>query len=134
MVAPLDDVVAAYGALWVEKDPAKRLEHLNIAWAEDGRYVDPNGDVTGRDGLADYMDAFHAQAKGSQIVVTSAAVHHHEMVHFTWAMKAVGGIPLLKGHDFATLDADGRIKQLVGFFGDPEPIGGKKSLFGLFKR
>ncbi|SLN37684.1 SnoaL-like domain protein [Falsiruegeria litorea R37] len=133
-MASLDAVIEAYGAAWAEKDPLKRMKHLEIAWAEDGRYVDPNGDVSGREGLAGYMDAFHAQAKGSQIVVTSAAVQHHEMVHFTWAMKAVGGIPLLKGHDFGTLDTDGRIKQLVGFFGDPEPIGGKKGLLSWLKR
>lgn len=133
-MTPIDNILSAYSAAWLERDPAKRIQHLETCWAEDGRYVDPNGDVTGRDGLADYMDAFHAQAKGSKIVVTSNPNPHHEMVHFTWAMKAPGGIPLLKGHDFATLDPDGRIKQLVGFFGDPEPLEAKRGLFGWFKR
>ena len=129
----LEEVLMAYGGAWTERDPAKRMQHLEIAWAEDGRYVDPNGDVTGRAGLAEYMDAFHAQAKGSKIVVTSKPNPHHKMVHFTWAMKAPGGIALLKGHDFGTLGPDGRITQLVGFFGDPEPLERKRGLFGWLR-
>ncbi len=129
----LDTILIAYGAAWHERDPQKRMAYLETCWAEDGRYVDPNGDVAGRDGLAAYMDAFHEQAKGAKIIVTSQPNPHHEVAHFTWAMVAVGGFPLLKGHDFATLDQDGRIVQLVGFFGDPEPFNKKKGLLSWFK-
>ena len=39
--------VDAYFAMWNEEDTAKRAQHIEEAWADSGRYVDPARDAAG---------------------------------------------------------------------------------------
>lgn len=109
-------VVTAYGAAWLERDPAARLRLLEDAWADDGVYCDPQVLLTGRAALVDHIGAFQASAPGCEIVITSEALEHHDAAFFRWAMRDAAGADLLLGLDVAVFGDDGRICRLTGFF------------------
>lgn len=121
MSVSLSDVLPAYGAAWRETDPEKRLELLNLAWSDDGVYRDPSAEAVGRTALSDHIGVVQSQQTGARIELTSGASHHHGHIYFTWRMLNAEGAVAINGIDFGTLDGDGRLSQIVGFFGPPPP-------------
>lgn len=115
----LKDVLAAYGAAWVETDRTKRAELLEACWSENGRYIDPNSSVQGRKEMADHIGGFHTQMPGARIELTSGASEHNSRIYFNWRMVTKEGGVAIEGVDFGTLSSDGRIQEIVGFFGSP---------------
>lgn len=113
--------IADYGAAWQERDPNKRLELLTRCFAENGRYVDPTADVSGRSDLCDHIGEVLKGADG-KVQLTSKPSNHHDVIHFTWHMVGPDGSVYVAGHDFVHLDTKGKIAHLAGFFGDPEPL------------
>lgn len=113
--------IADYGAAWQETDPAERLELLTRCFAENGRYVDPTGDVSGRADLCDHIGGV-LQSSNGRVELTSKPTQHHDVVHFTWHMIGPDGSVFVAGHDFVHLNAEGQIAHLAGFFGDPAPL------------
>lgn len=110
-----------YGAAWQEADRSKRLEILARCFAEDGTYVDPMARVQGRSNLCDHIGEVN-QSTGGRLELTSKASGHNDVAHFTWRLVGPDGSVVVSGHDFAHLDAEGKIAHLAGFFGDPEPL------------
>jgi hypothetical protein len=121
-MADIDEVVAAYGAAWLEGDHAERQRLLEIAWSEDGTYQDPTADISGREALAQHIASFQKRMPGSSIIITSGVDHHHGKFHFQWKMVGAAGQTTLEGRDFGELDETGRIRRIVGFFGSPPPL------------
>lgn len=119
MADELNDVLAAYIAAWAETDPSKRLRLLDTCWSENGQYMDPTGAAQGRQGLADHIGGFHAQMPGARIELTTGASAHHGRIYFKWRLITPSGGVGVEGVDFGTLSADGRIQEIVGFFGSP---------------
>ncbi len=117
----LKPIIADYGAAWQEKDADKRLDLLTRCFSENGRYVDPTAEVTGREQLCTHIGAVLKETEG-RVEITSEPASHHDVVHFTWHMIAPDAAIMVKGHDFIRLDSDGRIVHLAGFFGDPTPL------------
>lgn len=115
----LPDVLAAYGAAWTEPAAEKRMALLKLAWSEDGIYRDPSGEARGRIAFSEHIGRFHAQQPGVRIEVTSGASEHHGHIYFSWHMINADWEVVLRGVDFGTLDSDGRLKLIVGFFGPP---------------
>ena len=112
-------IVDTYGSSWNEPDVTKRREILEQVWADDATYTDPQSDVTGRDALIELISGFQAQVNGAKIVATSAVDEHHGKIRFTWQMQAADRATMMEGIDFGELAPDGRIKNIVGFFGPP---------------
>ncbi|NOD29583.1 MULTISPECIES: nuclear transport factor 2 family protein [Ruegeria] len=110
-----------YGAAWQEESAEKRLALLTQCFAENGRYVDPTADVSGREQLSAHIGEVLLTSNG-RVQITSSPVSHHDVVHFTWHMVAPDGAIMVAGHDFIRLDEDGKIAHLAGFFGDPPPL------------
>lgn len=117
----LTQVIADYGAAWRETDADTRLQLLSRCFAEDGRYVDPTAEVTGRQALSTHIGEV-LQSSGGTVDITSKPVSHHNVVHFTWHMLSSDGAKMVDGHDFIQLDDNGMIASLSGFFGSPEPL------------
>ena len=117
----LTRTIAKYAAAWQETDANKRLELLTQCFAENGRYVDPTADVSGRKELCAHIGNVLKDANG-RVDITSGPTSHHDVVHFTWHMVAPDGSVMVAGHDFVHLDAQGKIAHLAGFFGDPSPL------------
>ncbi len=110
--------MAAYAAAWSEPDRAKRDASLAIAWSEDGIYRDPLKEAKGRHALSDYIGTVHQKTPGARIEYTSGVNQHHDHIYFSWHLVTDAGEPVLVGVDFGTLDGDGRLLQIVGFFGE----------------
>jgi hypothetical protein len=85
--------------------------------APHARSVDPLYDVSGHDELAAMFAGFHDEHPGSSFRQHGLLDAHHDRVRWGWAMHDADGNIVLDGLDVATVDSDGRIEQLVGFFG-----------------
>lgn len=108
----LDAMLAA----WNERDPSRIRGHLEAALAPDVYFVDPANEVTG-------LDAFEAMVrelrKAHPKVVsarTSGVDLHHGRCRYTWRVTFGDGRSL-DGMDVTTLDGDGKVTQVDGFFG-----------------
>lgn len=115
-------MVAAYGAAWLEPDAERRLEYLERCWSENGCYTDPTVSLEGRQALADHIGGFHAQMPGARIELTSGASAHHTRLYFKWRMVGADGKVAVEGVDFGRIADDGRIAEIVGFFGPPPAL------------
>lgn len=120
-MATTNEIITAYGQAWNEQDEAKRRKLLELSWADDGVFTDPQSNVSGRDALIAHIAAFHTQFAGAKIVPTSGPDEHHGRVRFTWRIDNADGSAMMNGIDVAELAPDGRIAHTVGFFGDPPP-------------
>lgn len=119
----VDEVLKAYGDAWLETDKGKRQALLDVAWADDGLYQDPSGEAFGRDALVAHIGNFHTQQPGARAEMTSGASLHHNKIFFTWRMVTADGAVLVEGYDFGTVGEDGRLVQVIGFFGPPPILG-----------
>jgi hypothetical protein len=110
-------VVAAYGSSWNEPDEAARRQLLESAWADDGTYSDPTATVEGREALVAHIGAFQVAMPGQTIDLVTGADEHDGHVRFGWVMHGSDGSAVLEGMDYGRLAKDGRLQQIVGFFG-----------------
>jgi hypothetical protein len=110
-------VVTAYGSSWNEPDEVARRKLLESAWADDGTYCDPTATVEGREALIAHIGAMQATLPGHTIDLVTAVDEHDGHLRFGWAMHGPDGSAVLEGMDYGRLAEDGRLRQIVGFFG-----------------
>jgi hypothetical protein len=110
------ELIVRYLESWNEFDPARRRKLIDELWAEDGRYVDPDDDATGRDAIVGVLTA--AREKLGTLVFTLGEVIgvHHGLTLFTWqARPSADAEPVAAGYDVAEFAA-GRVTLVCGFF------------------
>jgi hypothetical protein len=110
------DLIGRYLESWNELDPGRRRKVIDELWAEDGRYVDPDSDATGRDAIAGVIAA--AREKLGTLVFTLGEVIgvHHGLALFTWHVRpSAESAPVTTGYDVAAF-AGGRVQLVYGFF------------------
>jgi hypothetical protein len=110
-------VVTAYGSAWNEPHEAARRQLLESAWADHGTYCDPTAKFEGREALVGHIGAFQAAMPGHTIDLVTAADEHDCHLRFRWVMHSSDGSTVLEGMDYGHLADDGRLEQIVGFFG-----------------
>jgi hypothetical protein len=116
--------VASYVAAWNTRDDAARRHLLEQAWSATGTYTDPVVHLDGRAAMYRYATGFGQRWPGAKIVVTGAFPPHNGLVCFSWQVVGPAGDILRAGVDFGELDPDGRLRRVVGFFGEPPaPLG-----------
>lgn len=115
LTAAIDGHLAAYG----EPDAARRTELIGSVWAADGELVDPPLTGVGHDGIGAMAEAVQLQFAGHRFRRASAVDAHHDAARYAWELVAPDGTVALTGTDFAELAADGRLRRIVGFFGEP---------------
>lgn len=104
-----------YLATWNETDPQARRKAVDDLFAADVRYVDPVAAVEGREALAGLIGAMQAQFPGFVFTAGGPADAHHDQGRFTWHLGPLGAEPPVIGFDVVELDADGRIRLVLGF-------------------
>lgn len=112
----LTAVVDAYIASWHEADPAKRAALVEQAWAPEARYVDPLLDLSGHEQLATLAPLLAEHYPGHQIRRISEVDAHHGFCRFGWELIGPDSETVLRGIDVCSVDDDGRLKGLAGFF------------------
>ncbi len=117
-----EKAVDRYFEAWNARDLDARVAALRAGCSVDVVYTDPNGDAEGHQALSDMMEAVQVQVSKQQpefsFLRTSTVDEHHGRLRFNWALKGHDGAMLLAGVDFGHVDDDGRLRTIVGFFGE----------------
>lgn len=106
-----------YAALWTDA-PAARDAGLLQCVHEHCRYCDPNGEIDGPDALAAYMEGFRQAMPDARFHIERVAAHHGR-TSSTWGLRRADGALLQTGRSFATMDEQGRLLHITGFFDTP---------------
>jgi hypothetical protein len=114
----VDTHLVAYG----EPDPDRRAELIAAVWTPDGRLVDPPMSGEGHAGIAALAEALQGQFPGHRFRRTTQIDAHHDVLRYGWALVGPDGRVAVAGEDVAQLAADGRLRQICGFFGDPGAV------------
>jgi hypothetical protein len=104
-----------YLAAWNTTDPAARRAAVEEVFAADARYTDPLVDARGRDEIDATIAAVQEQFPGFVFTLAGPADAHHDQLRFTWHLGPEGAEPPITGSDVAVVDADGRIRTVLGF-------------------
>ncbi|MFI8228921.1 nuclear transport factor 2 family protein [Streptomyces sp. NPDC085900] len=118
-----ENAVARYFEAWNAAGEEEVAKAVAAAWAADGSYTDPLADVSGHEGIAAVITGAHAQFPGFAFRPVGTVDGHHDTARFAWELvsEADGSAPVA-GYDVITLDADGRIRTVLGFL-DRVPAG-----------
>jgi len=111
----MSDLLDRYLACWNATDADARWNLLLEHWADDATYVDPLVEVRGRDALHATIAAVQEQFPGFVFGAAGPVDAHHDVARFTWGLGPEGAEPLVIGFDVVTVDADGRIRSVIGF-------------------
>ena len=105
----------SYVASWNETDPARRQSSLAASCASDASYRDPVMASDGQAGLDAMLAGVQAKFPGFVLRRISRVDSHNGAVRFAWSLGPAAGPSVVEGVDFATLSADGRLANIVGF-------------------
>jgi hypothetical protein len=117
-IETMTDVVDTHLAAYCEPDAAVRAGLVARIWSPEGRVVDPPLEGAGLDGIAALGDVVVTHYPGHTFRRTTAIDEHHGFARYGWALLDPDGATAITGTDVATFDSDGRLVQVVGFFGD----------------
>jgi hypothetical protein len=112
----VNTLVEDYIAAWNEPDADRRRAAVREVFSADATYLDPVMQGEGHEGLDAMIAAAQGQFPGHRFVLAGSPDAHHDRLRFTWRLVGPdGGRAVATGHDFATLDADGRMRAVTGF-------------------
>lgn len=111
------NVVTLYMAAWNEPEAATRQALLEQCWADDGVYVDPNTELTGRDFLSQHIAKVQASRPGARLEFMSGSDVHHNVLRFEWRLVRSDRTCGDTSVDFGEIGPDGRLIKMIGFFG-----------------
>jgi hypothetical protein len=114
--------VDRYLAALNEPDAVRRRGLIEQAWTPHGSLTDPPLVGEGHDGLAAVGDALHEHYAGHRFERTSQVDEHHGRYRFAWALIGPDGSTAVTGLDTGILASDGRVGDVVGFFGELAPL------------
>jgi len=120
-MSDLTSTVDTYLSAWNEEDPARRAELVEQAWADDGQLTDPPMGAEGHAAIGALHLALDGQYPGHRFRRASGVDAHHEYLRFAWELVAPDGTVALSGLDVGEVTEDGKLRRIVGFFGDLEP-------------
>lgn len=121
----MDDVttiIDTYLEAYSEVDPERRLKLVELAWDPDGQLVDPPLAAAGHTAISEQADAVKTHFPGHSFRRTTGIDAHHEFVRFGWELVGPDGAVAIAGYDVGELAADGRLRRITGFFGDPPAL------------
>lgn len=115
ITANLDRHLAAY----CDPDAARRAETVAAVWSDSGSLFDPPFDGTGHPAICGLTDVVLTHYPAHTFRRTTTVDLHHDRARYDWALIDPSGTTAVTGTDFARFDADGKLAEIVGFFGDP---------------
>ena len=122
MTADPNAVYRDYLEAWNESDPARIRVLLNACVSDDVVFADPSQRVVGREALAQWIEATHNEFVGaSYIQMSRVDGGHDDRYRVRWEVR-VGTELLIEGMDFSTLNEQGLLCRIDGFFNDFIPL------------
>ena len=117
---PISEVVDGYFAMWNETNPTRRREVIEATWTSDASYVDPMFDAEGPDALDAMVARVHEQFPGHRFRQTGPVDFHNDRARWGWELGRPGdNSTVVSGVDFAVLAPEGRLREVTGFFEQP---------------
>ncbi len=117
----IEKLVDAHLAAYTNPDEQQRLAAIRRTWHAEGRLIDPPMGGAGHAGISELAAKVVQQFPGHRFTRTTGIDAHNEFARYGWQLQNPQGEAVLEGCDFITLDVDGRLLQVVGFFGSPAP-------------
>ena len=111
----IESVIESYVASWNETDPGRRQSSLAESCAVNASYRDPVMVSDGHSGLDAMLAGVQAKFPGFVLKRISKVDSHNDAVRFAWSLGPAAGPSVVEGVDFATLSADGKLANIVGF-------------------
>ncbi|HEY6762840.1 MAG TPA: nuclear transport factor 2 family protein [Baekduia sp.] len=112
----ITEIVDAYIMAWNERVPERRRALVAQAFADDASYVDAARSGRGADDIDAMIGAAQDENPGVEIVLVGAPQTIGDHVRFTWHLRPVGAADaVFVGYDYASITADGRLGDVVGF-------------------
>jgi hypothetical protein len=112
-------IAEQYIAAWNETDDTRRNALLTQCWADNGVYVDPNVEVTGREALSRRIKEVQGGRPGAYLEFMSGTDAHHNVLRFLWRLVRADGTAGDISIDIGETGPDGRLTKIIGFFGPP---------------
>lgn len=109
-------VLVRYWTMWNEPELESIRSHLNAAVSADIEWVDPLHSFRGRDALEANVRTLRSNKPDYRFVIASEIDAHHNRYRYRWNMVRRHRV-LVEGLDVVTLDDDGLIARVDGFFG-----------------
>ncbi|MBW0445421.1 nuclear transport factor 2 family protein [bacterium M00.F.Ca.ET.228.01.1.1] len=116
------DLIDRYFAAWNETDGARRRELIASTWASDADYRDPLMTGSGHDGIDAMIRAVQERFAGHTFRRSTDVDSFGNRLRFSWELLTPAGEAIVKGSDFGTVDARGRLQSMTGFL-DQVPAG-----------
>ncbi len=116
-IRDLPESIQHYVAMWNEPDLDAIRGHLNRAVSTDCLWVDPQHSHVGRDALEANVRRFRTKFGPAELCLASNVDSHHQRYRYEWVIKSEGAV-VFRGFDVATLNDDGLIERVDGFFGE----------------
>ena len=120
-MSEIPDSFPHYLAAWNEPDVEAVRAHLEKSVAPDVLFVDPANTTRGVDELEAMIRKARIERPTAEYLRTSGVDGHNRRYRYAWAVH-IDGKPVIVGMDFVTVDEDGAIVQIDGFFGELPPL------------
>jgi len=117
-VADLTTTVDTHLAAYCEPDAERRAALVAQVWSPQGQLIDPPMEGEGLEAITGLGDVVVTHYPGHTFRRTTAVDEHHGYARYGWALVAPDGTVAVTGTDVVTVDPDGRLVKIVGFFGD----------------
>jgi hypothetical protein len=118
MASVVPESFAHYLAAWNERDVDRIREHLDRSVASDVVFADPANRTVGPDELEALIRAARTDIPTAEYRLTSDIDGGHDRRYrYRWEVR-IDGDTAVVGMDCTTVDEDGRIERLDGFFGE----------------
>jgi hypothetical protein len=112
----IQSIVDGYFAIWNEPDQAQRRARIAEVWSSGANYVDPMFAAQGAEALEALVAGLHQNYPGHSFRQTGSLDLHHDRARWGWDFLKPDGTIVMSGVDFAVLDADGKLRDVTGFF------------------
>ncbi len=108
-------------AAWNERDLNQIRTHIDQSIAENVVFADPTNFIHGRDAFEEMIKEFRLENPKAILRPTSGVDSHNNRYRYSWG-NYVGGTLTVKGFDVVTLNENGLVERVDGFFGDLPPL------------
>ena len=109
-------VLDQYWEMWNERDVEKVRAIIDEIVSEEFLFVDPMHSHVGRDALESNVRGFRSRYPEARFELVSDIDGHHDRYRYHWNLVDRGRVRLL-GFDVTTINGDGLIERIDGFFG-----------------
>ena len=112
------DLVDRYFAMWNTTDAGRRHELVREVWTDDARYADPRAIACSPREIETMVSDVRDNFPEMSFRRTGPVESHNGFLRYPWQMVDTAGAVRTTGMSFARF-ADGRLRELVGFFDEP---------------